>query len=306
MDHYRTTSMDLRFGPLNFEYRVPLPLHQRELLEDVLMELRGHPTADSERIMGPHDIHLYFENVDVTSAYLAELQSVLDLQDQDRLATQYAHALDKWIEMAKSLGTAAYGGDPEADSKKAEELKTVRPLSSLMDTLGNRDVGYSGYLHLFNFLYADCTLHPVSARKVINRYNKTADGVILDSADLRVLTISSGPCRLFDQSWQPSAVGGNVMFRADLRYHNEFVDRIADLEKLLAELEAFVHEQLQLMHEAVGPDGDLQRALSQARAATRMASDKAEAIGRELQSQGSQLDGLKASAQDLREAVEAL
>ncbi len=305
MDHFRTTSFDLRFGPLNFEHRVALPPHQRELLEDVLMEIRGHPTTDSERIMGPDDIRLYFEDVDITAAYVEELKSVIDLQDQDLLRSQYANALDKWIELARALG-AAYGGDAEADAVRAEELKAVEPLSGLMDRLGNHDAGYSGYLHLFNFLHADCNVPPVSIRKVITRYNDAAGTEVLNSQDLRVLTLSSGPCRLFEDGWTPSAVGGTIYFRADLRYHNELVDRIAALEERLDELEEFVDEQLQLIVEAVGPDGDLQRALSQARAATRTASEKAEGIERELQSQVAQLDGLKASAQDLRESIEAL
>jgi hypothetical protein len=305
MDHFRTTSFELRFGPLNFEHRVTLPRHQRELLEDVLFELRGHPTTDSERLKGPNDIRLYFEDVDVTEAYLEELRSLLDLQNQDDLAAAYAKALDNWISMARKLG-AAYGGDPEADAERAEELKAIRPISSLMDKLGSVNAGYSGYLHLFNFLYSDVDVPPVSARKVITRYNTAAGSEVVNSANLRVLTISSGSCRLFDDAWEPSHVGGTVMFRADMRYHNELADRIADIEQRLEELEEFIDEQLQAILEALGPDGDLQRAISQARAATRTAAEKADSIGRELQSQSAQLDGVKAAAQDLQEAVEAL
>ena len=282
-----------------------LSRHQRELLEDVLFELRGHPTTDSERLKGPDDVRLYFEDVDVTEVYLEELRSLLDLQNQDDLASEYARSLDNWVSMARKLG-AAYGGDPEADAERAEELKAVRPVSGLLDRLGNTNAGYAGYLHLFNFLYSDIDVPPVSARKVITRHNTTAGNDEISSADLRVLTISSGPCRLFDNEWKPSHVGGTVMFRADMRYHNELVDRIVDIEQRLEELEEFVDEQLQNIHKALGPDGDLERAISQARAATRTASDKADSIGRELRSQSAQLDGVKAAAQDLQEAVEAL
>lgn len=305
MDHFRTTSFELRFGPLNFEHRVTLPQHQRELMEDVLFELRGHPTTDSERLKGPDNIRLYFEEVDVTEAYLDELRALLDLQDQNDLATSYARVLDNWISMARKMG-AAYGGDPETDAERAEELKAVRPISSLMDKLGSVSAGYAGYLHLFNFLYSSVDVPPVSARKVITRYNKAAGSEVLNSASLRVLTISSGSCRLFDEDWEPSHVGGTVMFRADMRYHNELLDRIVDIEQRLEELEEFVEDQLQSILESLGPDGDLQRAISQARAATRTAVEKTGSIGRELQSQSAQLDGVKAAAQDLQESVEAL
>lgn len=50
MDYFVTTSFERRFGPPNFEYRVTLPCHQRELLEDGLFKFRGDPTTGIERL----------------------------------------------------------------------------------------------------------------------------------------------------------------------------------------------------------------------------------------------------------------
>jgi hypothetical protein len=55
-------------------------------------------------VTGPHDVHLYLDDVDATSAYLAELRSIIDLQEDAKLRRGYKRALDDWITLARAMG----------------------------------------------------------------------------------------------------------------------------------------------------------------------------------------------------------
>jgi hypothetical protein len=242
MDHIHTVEFDLRFGPLNFEYQIPFPTCQRELLEDVLLTLRGHVATGNQSLLGPQDIRLYLDSVDATKDFIAELRSIIELQDQQRLRSEYRAALDSWIKLARSLG-AAYGGDPEVDAQRAEELLQTEPFSALLDQLGNRSAGFSGYLHVFNFLYTAIPLPPVSLRKVVDRINRGAGKEVISPQQPQVVTFATGTCRLFDPHWQPSHVGGNIFVLAEFRYHNTLLDRVVALEKRIEDLEGFIEDQ---------------------------------------------------------------
>jgi hypothetical protein len=306
VDVFRNVELSFEFAPLSYEHQFPFPMEQRLLLEDVHLQLRGRVAVDAARPFGPDDVHLYLDGVDATSAYIAELKAVLDLQNQNELRAGYRNALEKWIRLGRQLG-AAYPGNIEEDAVRMEQLLAVPKFSDLVDQLGNRrNAGFSGYLHVFNYLHTAVPVPPISLRKVIERVNSAAGAQVLGPDQPRVVTFSDGTCRLFDPTWTPRVVTGGILLMAQFQYHNALLDRVVALERRLEELEEMTEEKLEKILEIVSTGGPIQKAIAQARGQTADARSAGVRVTGEVASQNQQLAGLRAAAQDLREAIDQL
>jgi hypothetical protein len=248
MEQFQRVGGFASFAPFAYEYQVPLPTEQAEQLEDVGLRLAGRTSAIGAVPVGrvPQGVRVYWGSADLTESFVAVLRSLIAALPEDTFREQYQAGIDAWIATATRLGTG-YPGDLSIDRSSRERLLALSP-SDLLNQLGAISVsptvkaGSRGYLHVFNFLDNYVKVPAVSLAAVLEAHN-ARHGTFLTLIGLvrEPITLSFGPCRLFDPDWDPTNVpGGCVVYDIALRYHNTADDEIAELKRRVHDLETDV------------------------------------------------------------------
>lgn len=308
MDHVRAINDTLIFTPFNYEHIVFLPEADREQFVDVKISLHGQPhLTDTGGSLGTgcEDVHFYVDSIDFTPLLVEDLGRKLDSLDQDLLLRQYKLALDGWLELEKRMG--AY---PEPDLAKeqraADRLLSIRPLSKNLEQLGHHTAGWSGNLHIFNFLYTFIPLPPVSLNALIERYNATAPAPLRPQT-LRTATFSSGPCRLYNHNWDPKdPARGSLAYLIEGHYHDPLEDRVKALEEKLEKLQRKLTNQLDAITAMVGTAGPIQKKLSEVKTIALSANSELADCKLQLTNHEKQVEVLGKEVRSLKDAVEHL
>ncbi|MBU2569636.1 MAG: hypothetical protein KJ725_06265 [Gammaproteobacteria bacterium] len=252
MNVVSSISGTLSFAAFSWEHPVALPVHNVNNLKDIQLKLRGLPSSLGPTMgTGPEDIRIYLGDSHLTQAFVDSIQASLAIDVgsnnslQEEYAIQYAKGLDTWLATAEKLGRA-FPGDLSKEREKVNELKTVKEVDVLFARLGDRSFGWSGHLHLFRHLHTSVQVPPTSMRDVIARHNNS-NGTSLELAHFatRPLTVSSGPCRLFDDDWNPRQhlPSGAIHFAFEVIFENPN-------DRLISELREDVN-QLRTDHDAL-------------------------------------------------------
>lgn len=312
MDIIRFLSETVSLVPFRYEHLVDIPLAQREVLLDVSVSLYGSSTFDNVGGLlgtGPEDMRVYLNGADLSPAVIFCLRANLDAMDQVVLKQQYKAALDSYLIMGQKLG-GAYPGDLVADRAAAQQLLLTNPLSAALDRLGNHQAGWSGNLHIFNFLYRQIDITPIKFSAVLAKHAELT-GVKLSLSTLPRIRVafSAGPCRLYDPNWDPTQPipRGNITYRFDFLYHNPLDDRVTALETRVTELEGTIVLKLRQILEQVGTNGTIQRDLL--RPMVRQLQDQAQRLAdakASLQSNDTQTTVLKQTIDELKRTVDQL
>jgi hypothetical protein len=306
MAHIRLLATDLAFAPLINEHHLILSSDQRPLLEDVRLTLFGYLThAQANTRIAPNDVHLYIDGQDITPSYIAVLKAILEEEDQDYLRKHYEQAMNAWIEMLEHLG-GGYGEDTERDRISRDNLLAVRPFSALIDQLGNVQTGRFGALHVTNFLWSQIDLPMVSLAAAIDHHNNRESVEAINMTAASRLTVSNGPCRLFVEDWAFPKVFGSVRLQAEMQYHNSLADEIDQLAAVLDELDTTVNASLTAILDAVDRGGEIASSIRRAQRTTEKGLNTLSDISEELKSHKRQIDGLQATAADLKTAIDSL
>lgn len=161
------------------------------------------------------------------------------------------------------------------------------------------DAGWGGYLHIFNFLYAQIDTPWVSLAEVGKRAS-------IELANAKRLTVSTGPCRLFTEHWQVPKLFGALRLQAELQYINPLKLRIETLETRLDELEDDLNGALSDILDAVGPGGAIQKNLRTAQGAIDDSRDDIGRVRTEVGSHSRQIDALQDTTKEIRDAIRRL
>jgi hypothetical protein len=217
------TTFETEFLPFGYEQIIPL-LAANSNASDVELSLYGQPAAMTG--ISPDDVHIYLNEIDLTTQILTILRESLDT-DANSVSAAYANALNVWFATGAKLG-AVYPGDLGADQVTAKQLVATKP-SNLLDQLGNRRFGGKGNLHIFNFLFKDIVLPSVSMKEAVSAYS-VASGTRIDfpQGGPWSLTLSAGPCRLYNPNWSPTQYGGRIVVSIAVR-HDDLLQQAYDL-----------------------------------------------------------------------------
>lgn len=232
----------ITFGEFAFE-RVISVLKNEDELSDVEFIFFGQPSPLT--CYCPDDIHIYFNHHDLTGHTIKALKRRIDQSDQKLFLSQYKECLDKWLYFEEALGGTLPSLDPSFDLTKEREavetLLNTNPLSDNLKQLGDLNIGWRGTLHLFNFLYNQINLQPLSLKEIISSYNEVMDNKISfpPSGPWR-LTFSSGTCRLYSSSdWNPLTKihVGSINYRMEFIFSGHKIEKILDqVSKLVGEI----------------------------------------------------------------------
>ncbi|MCA8953905.1 MAG: hypothetical protein KDE27_30625 [Planctomycetes bacterium] len=313
MNHVRYLTNTMMFAPLNYEHTLWLPQAHREQLVDVAVSLRGHASQTDHGGLvgfGVHDVRVYLDGVELTTFVIQELRRLMDAMDQQLLRSSLSAALQDWLHLVRELGRA-YGASVEEEQREVDRMLATEPLSANLNQLGDYRVGWTGNLHPFNFLYTHIPLPSVSFFQVIREYNRNQrdESLRLDLKTIRAMTLSHGPCRLFDRaSWSPTdpAPRGSVTCIVETHYHNTLEDRLKELEERLERLQETILGELKKMSRALSPAGPIRKQLAELERATDAVKLQMDASLQELASHVRQIQSLQANTDQLRRAIEHL
>jgi hypothetical protein len=311
MNHVRPLGDILSFAPLNYEHMLFLPAADRETIVDVKLSLHGHPTLLSHGGLlgtGCEQVHVYLNEIDFTDLIIEDLRRKLDAYDQDLLLRLYQRALDSWLRLEEALG-AAYGQpDIESERRAAASLLAVRPISANLDHLGYHTAGWSGNLHIFNFLYNLIPLPSISLNELIALHNSQPGAVQIERGTVNSATFSCGPCRLFSNAWRPDSPlpRGSLSVLIESHHHDPLEDRVTELERKVVLLQKLVQDEFEWLRDVLGTAGDIQKRLSQIKKLTDDVSREARDCKMELGSHSQQVATLQASVRELKDLVDNL
>ncbi|MGN7885423.1 hypothetical protein [Dyadobacter sp. 22481] len=237
MDQVRIISEKLSFVPFNYEYTFFAPQTDRILVQDLLLSLYGAPGVThpgGSFGISCNNIFFYIDGKDLTLPLLEELRRLLDASDQVRAKKQYSDALDKWISLLTQLNIT----DTVKERAIAAALLSTQPLSGNLKSLGDAKVGFGGHLHIFNFLYKEVELAPVSLFQVIKAHNNQNPDEKINPLEIKRLTFSSGPCRLFSPNFSTNNIPtGTLSCQFEILVHDTLEDKLDALQSQLALLQ---------------------------------------------------------------------
>lgn len=308
MDLIRTITERITFVPFNYEYAFPVPQTDRNLVKDLLISIYGSPSAHHPgNFVGIscNDVRFYVDGIDLTAAFIESLKILLSGLDQAVLKTQYSVALERWLDLEEKLG-AAYGTTELAKEREiARQFIETTPLSNNLNKLGDvKGGGWGGNLHIFNFLYRDITLPPVSLVEVVARHNATQP-MQVEADKIQRLYFSSGPCRLFSMAWTPSNIPvGSLNCLLEIRVHNLLEDRVEKLEKDFQTMQEEITTAIMSIDEKLKTE--VNPRLRELKTVIDKASINIAAAENELKNHQNQLKSLDDTTKEIKKAVETI
>jgi len=256
MQHHIKFNIEARFDALSTKKVILPPSTNSEFLDDVLVEISGKPSSMPQSFgSAPYDVRLYLSYndlnndlnndnaciVDLTPCLLQALRESLDKQGNIAYL-QYKEALELFVTFRKELGDAYPGGS--INPSEFEQMKDVlrqRPLSQNLGQLGDRRIGWSGSMHIFNYIFDAISLGPVSLKGLIDKHNLSGRDIIGPEWLHRPqLTVAAGPLG----GVQPF-IGGVVSISCEYVYVNPNDKVIADISFSL-EKQKKITESLQI------------------------------------------------------------
>jgi hypothetical protein len=170
------------FGPFCQSRVVLFPTVQTDVLSDIYIRLWGEQNSQSGQSCNGIRLSVIDQSrteTDITADLLREFQSQLDTQ-MLTIMPQYITALKAWLDRTKSIRIhrTLFGDLGDIDSQLPLDLVKAEPLRgwNLLGAFGETtDWGWRGGGHIFNFIYNQLDLAPISLNEAISYRLKLTD-----------------------------------------------------------------------------------------------------------------------------------
>jgi hypothetical protein len=174
--------------------------------------------------------------VDVTGHLISQVRAQVDASAAARNA--YHASIDNWMARCTCAGFVKLKRE---DHASAVRLKNVTPVSAALHSLGNSFDGWKGNLNMFNFLYTEIPLQPLSLRSGLG-----SNWDRVQNATTVVLSFSAARPDLRSKSVPLGAIAYTAVFK----YDNELADDVSLLSSQVSTGGA-IHERLTQLRQAV-------------------------------------------------------
>ncbi|WP_315805453.1 hypothetical protein [Bradyrhizobium sp. SZCCHNS3002] len=307
MDHVRLGIEEVGFGPKRLEFHFSLPDDRKQYLKDIVLSIVTKPGPNFNGA-GADNVRFYIDGHDLTDAIIAEIKDLIDSWDQTVARQSYRAAMSRWLKFADALGAGEYGTALQPEHDRANVLGQVTPLSSLVTRIGDDRHGWSGHLHILNFVDQFGLPADISLGSVLRRYNSSSGQPPLTAVTVKQLTISSGPSPSFDPAFSahPAAPRGAVLMRFEMIYHDPLEDEIKALREQFEQLRDRIDQQLALIAQAVSSGGPIQRRLNSVEQQVTAARQLVEKAGRDVISQEQHMTTLEHTLTEIKNTVQGL
>lgn len=306
MDHVRLIDQEFIFGVKRPEIHFAVPLDSKVNLVEVTLSLITRPGIQFFEA-GCSGIRLYANDHDITDYYLSALRDLVDSWDQDVARAEYQRALDRWLSFADKLGSSYGAPDMPRERQRAAELAATKPLSSLLKKVGDPDQGWSGHLHILNFVHQFGLPYAVSLTDVVHRYSADTKKT-LGIMDVSLFTASSGHSPTLDPAYNPASdkARGAISLHFELRYHDTLEDEVAELRRQFEALRDRIDQRLDAIVLALSAGGQIQRRLTAVEQQVANANTATGQAERDVAGHEIHLQSLERSVREVRDLVRAL
>jgi hypothetical protein len=242
IDQVRSIESLLIFDATHPLHIITVPQADDAELVDVHISLHGERspyfTITGVPFFCPSDVHVYFlpsdrpiaDALDITPYLISSLRKNLQEADASMFRGAFRSALETLlaIESAPPLESAV---NPQhiATDRAAIPSLVAAPLATLLDALGNRNVGVGGSLHLFNWLFGYVPLAPLSLASILAAVDTPPYSLALSGQIRPRLLLCHG--RISDISSPNAAAAGAVRIVLEASYHNPLADEFDVLER---------------------------------------------------------------------------
>jgi BMFP domain-containing protein YqiC len=251
---------------------------------------------------------------------LSVLRRKIDGGNVAALRAQFQSSISSIVPFWNSMGASDH--DMAAELAAAQSYVNATPLSKALPIFGESRPNTGEMFGLWCFLFKSVDLDPLRLSELLADFN-SANGTSLSVADLGKLDLafSAGPSGLRSTSpLDPRASFGVLDLSFESVYHNpnddaiaELKDRVValegratDLEKRATDLENrmdSVESELDAINQALLPNGDIQKSLTNLGKSIEAAGTVASQARADLASLGKQADTLNAKLAELETAV---
>jgi DNA primase len=307
MDHIRLGLEEVGFGPKRPEFNFSLPDDRKQYLKDILLSAITKPGPNLNGA-GANNIHLYIDGNDITAAVVAEFKDLVASWDQGAARQAYRAAMDRWLKYADALGSGGYGTELQPEHDRLNELAQVTPLASLVTQIGDATHGWSGHLHIMNFIDQFGLPFDVSLGSILRRYNATSGKPPLTAVEAKRLTISSGRSPSFDAAFNSATdvPRGALLLRFEMVYHDPLEDEVKALREQFEQLRDRIDQQLTIITQAVSSGGPIQRRLNTVEQQVTAARQLIEQATRDITNQEQHMTALENTLTEIKNIVRGL
>ena len=223
------------------EHMIATPLNKIRKIEEIELILYSTPTITPgtgvQPFGGGEDFRLYLNEHDLTECLLLELKQLIRAIPLPLVKSQYVLGVRQYLAFVN-----AYSDPPpvEDDLEFAMEYAEMADWGNAFEKLGDRNIGWSGNLHVLNFIYRFIPLLPVSLNDVWRRYRDIAEVTLPESISqfqhVR-LTLSQGPAPSYANVTPSSFIpGGRLCFQIEYAYANPLQTALQQISSRLRNL----------------------------------------------------------------------
>jgi len=186
-----------------------------------------HPLVSDQIFIGVEDIRFYVNKVDLSKQVKAELTLLLKQADGEKLRNQYREGVNQYLKYIKPF-TSIINLDIDRERAILDSI-LKKDVTSWMEKLGDRKMGWSGNLHVINYIYKTIDLPPLSLNSILTRYSADKSKAIsLQQLDSITYTFSEGPA-----SFTGTVNAGPIVLRGRLNFSLEVYFENPVYEELL-------------------------------------------------------------------------
>lgn len=227
-DVKRSINASIHFNAFLNRQALKIPQIDIEDLKEVYISMKSQasvqPLSASKILTGIENLRVYVNGEDLTQLVINNLIRKIRQLPRDRFVREYKTSANIWLDHVNSIGINWPEIDQDrihADSLDADDL------IGMMKKLGDRDSGWSGQIHPFNFLYEGIEIEPLSLRDILSQRSGNPDA-------LEEEVIQKGRLDLAFVQEDPMIAGGKLILNIECIYTNPLAEL---LEHAITELE---------------------------------------------------------------------
>lgn len=225
---YKTGFVD--FNRFSRETTIPTAQDEVRRIIDINMSMFCEPTLAplhvNNRFDGPEDLRLYINEHDVTAQLLDAFKDQIRLLPAPIVRASYLRGVEQYLGYVQSFPAPP---PVSGDLAFAQSYSAMADWGDAFLRLGDRGVGWSGNLHIINYLYRFIPILPISLTIVWQKYRDAVDPSLpetLNGFDKLVIILSQGPSPSVSTASPSQTMGGRLTYQLRYVYPNPLDTRL--------------------------------------------------------------------------------
>jgi hypothetical protein len=204
-----------------------MPMGNWGYIKDILLSVRG--TLPEQASLAVSHLLVSFSGVDLTKAFIKAIQAQLEDPDSfPRYKAQFIDAIRRQLALEKVL-SKHFNIPLDRDRQILSAVESAGTISTFFQRLGDKDAGWAGRLHLFNFLFTDVKVQPLSLNALLQLCQR---GPVSSFAEAWVtFSVPTGDAGRSSVSPDAMAIEGSFEYSLEYIYDNPLDEPIHNINQ---------------------------------------------------------------------------